>query len=546
MKRILIGSAPVFTTALILVMLAFYQCYRTTSDLIWTCDMDFDRDMAFIHGILHGNFGQDPNYLGEYLWYNPLLTLIEAGLVLLTKVPSNIFVTRAGAWLNVLGPLTFMLMMVLLFDKKTALAALLSFLFLSTGNMLGWGSATYSPWLYPVCFAQFIFYLNIVFCYVAFTSQQFKWFFMLGVSLGFSFLGHTGPTVIIIFMLLFLQIPRLIQELRSKNQRQLWILIKQGALVFIPFIAVSLPMLYYIIGKYHLDIVNRITVEHLEGPFLPVNFLDLLRENFTVTLLVAAFGFMWFYRKATDSILRKILFYWLISCIFLFIYTTIIPTVQNQFGILLPGIVPSFHFFFYLKALESVFFGIGMIVLFEYLVTKLKGMFKWSFAGKKADHTLLFCCIIIIIAVLYFPVYAKRDDFTFLRNKVLSKESNTDAIQVYSYIIQNMPDTTVILCEIDNSIFPVMATGRKMVAIYSTFSNPYISFEKRESDRNNMLSYLAAGKPESARELFETYSVDALLIENRTLKNLQNSHVLFPQPVYQNEKFSIFNRYKPT
>ncbi|MEO6852220.1 MAG: hypothetical protein ABI203_08565, partial [Mucilaginibacter sp.] len=65
------------TAAVILLALAFIQCYRTVHDLHWAFEPDFDRDIGYIRSTLDGHFGADPNYAGEYMWYNPLLYLSE-------------------------------------------------------------------------------------------------------------------------------------------------------------------------------------------------------------------------------------------------------------------------------------------------------------------------------------------------------------------------------------------------------------------------------------------------------------------------------------
>ena len=86
---------------IILLAIAFFQCYRTTYDLHWAYDTDFSRDMAFIQNSLDGHFGKDPNYMGEYLWYNPLLFSIETAIVRISGLPINVVVTQAGAYLNI-------------------------------------------------------------------------------------------------------------------------------------------------------------------------------------------------------------------------------------------------------------------------------------------------------------------------------------------------------------------------------------------------------------------------------------------------------------
>src|ERR1700704_2737020 len=102
--------AGFIAASIALLALAFFQCYRITHDLHWAYDTDFDRDMAFIRNSLEGKYGKDPNYVGEYLWYNPLLFSIETFLVKITGLPINVLIVRAGIYFNVLGPIAFAIM----------------------------------------------------------------------------------------------------------------------------------------------------------------------------------------------------------------------------------------------------------------------------------------------------------------------------------------------------------------------------------------------------------------------------------------------------
>src|SRR5258707_814742 len=75
----------------LMLLLAFVQGFRTTHDLHWAADADFDRDISYVQGTLDGHFGMDPSYAGEYLWYNPLLFSVEtAQLGSIPKWPSSV------------------------------------------------------------------------------------------------------------------------------------------------------------------------------------------------------------------------------------------------------------------------------------------------------------------------------------------------------------------------------------------------------------------------------------------------------------------------
>ena len=69
----------------VLILAALVQCYRVIHDLHWASEPDFDRDIAYIRTTLMGNYGQDANHAGQYIWYNPLLFLSQTFIV---KLPA--------------------------------------------------------------------------------------------------------------------------------------------------------------------------------------------------------------------------------------------------------------------------------------------------------------------------------------------------------------------------------------------------------------------------------------------------------------------------
>src|ERR1700678_1682038 len=110
----------------VMLALACIQCYAAAKDIHWFFDPDYYRDMSCVQQNLHGDFGKDPNYLGAWLWYNPLLTGIETIIVRITGLPLNVTFAQAGVWLNLLAPMTFTLMLATIFDWRVAAARLLS------------------------------------------------------------------------------------------------------------------------------------------------------------------------------------------------------------------------------------------------------------------------------------------------------------------------------------------------------------------------------------------------------------------------------------
>ncbi len=524
---------------IIMILVAFVQCYRTIHDLHWGSEPDFDRDIAYIRTTLNGHFGLDANYAGQYMWYNPLLFLSEWLIVKLTGLPINIVVVRSGAFLNVLGPITFFIMVLKLFDFKTALAALLSFLFLALGSLPCWGGGTYSPWMISDTFVQFLFYINIIFCYKAFSTQQMSWFVLLGASIGITFLGHSAPTIIIILILIVLQAQKVISALRQKEYKAIGTYLLQGVVTAVPFLICASPFLYFVWGKYDFHFVNRAILECAPGIFERKDSVALVKANITFSLLIAIIGAVWFFRKYDNKLIRKIIFSWLFITAFMYVYESVVPTANKLYGIHLPDTIPAFHYFFYLKTLQSIFFAFGFIFLFQWAAELIPAISKRK--NNPGFMSNLFIVTILFYMIAYFPFYSKRFDFSDLRQACIDKGNEKDKIEVYHFIEKNVPLENVLLCEHGLSLFPVMPTAIKMVSVETYFSNPYISYDQRESDRNKMLSYLTGDAPADAAKLFSQYNVSIVLLNNQDYAKFKAPAFASNKVIFSNSSFTLMS-----
>jgi hypothetical protein len=524
---------------IVMILAAFVQCYRTVHDLHWASEPDFDRDIAYIHSTLNGNYGQDPNIAGQYMWYNPMLFLFESLIVKFTNIPVNIVVARAGAFINLLSPVAFFFMAVKLFDFRVGLAALLSFLFLVNGNLPCWGGATYSPWLISDTFSQFLFYISIFFCYKAFAEQKLFWFIILGASLGLTFLGHSAPVFIIILIMISIQGQKVIKALMSKEYPVIGKFFLQGFATIIPFIVFAFPFLYYVYGKYHFHFINHEILECAPGIFARKETLTLLKLNVTFSLLISVIGLVWFYKKFENPILRKIVWNWFFICLVMYVYESAVPTANHILHIKLPDTIPAFHYFFYLKALQSVFFGFGFVFLLSKLVQWINSLKKKSFTVKYSNNLVIVC--LLLYTLFYYPIYSKRADFVDLREQAIQKGNEKDKIEVYDFITKNVQLDNVLLCEHDLSLFPVMPTGIKMVSVETFFSNPYISYIQRESDRNKMLTYLSLGAPDDAAKLFHDYKVSLILLTNQDYAKYKTPAFATDKVIFKNGSFTLMS-----
>ncbi|MBS1668070.1 MAG: hypothetical protein JST58_11895 [Bacteroidetes bacterium] len=539
------NKAVFVAAAIILLLMAFVQCYKTTHDLHFAFDVDFDRDIGFARGTMNGHYGEDPNYKGEYLWYNPMLFTIEAAISKWTSTPINVVVVRAGAYLNLLGPICFFLMAAYFFGMEVALGSLFAFLFVPAALANGGECYNYSPWLYPFCFAQFVFFIDMVLCYKAFLSQKYSWFIWLGVAIGLSFLAHAAPVILIILIMGSIQGRKILASMIAKSYVQIKKYFFQGTLCAIFFILAASPLLYYIVGKYHLHTINRSPMDYTDGMFYLSHYMEMIKENLSISFLVALIGFIWFYKNFHQQLIRRMIFDWLLFAIIMYIYASLVAYFDySQYGIHLPGTVPSYHYYFYLKMVEWVFFGFGFVFLTKWLVNAVVGFLtkqKYQFAA--LYPAIIFSFLLLCLAIVMYPSYQKRPEFVSMRNLSLVKERDKNKVELYHFILKDIPEDKVILCEAMDtiSLFPVMATARKTVAVAGTFSNPYVDFYERENDQTNMLLYLKNGEPVTAKHLFSKYDVDFVLLAN---KRAIDYHALEPMTgkiVFRNDGFVMYS-----
>jgi hypothetical protein len=289
--------------------------------------------------------------------------------------------------------------------------------------------------------------------------------------------------------------------------------------------------------------INRAPFEYVGFIFTVKSFGDLIKANVNLTFFISLAGIYWFYRYVQNRILRNIISSWLLVCLFMYCYSTLVPLLHHRLHIDLPVTVPSFHYFFYLKALESVFFGMGLV----YLLPSAVRWLSERMSSQKTNYSLkrigpfIWVTLIILFSLAYYPIYSKRSDFTYLRELALQRESEKTKLEVYYFIKDHISPDKVILCELGQSMFPVMASGRKMVATTFTFSNPFVDFDQREKDRDEMLSYLVTGKSESDKQLFAKYQVSYILLSSSQFRKLLPDLAHNCKLVFRNGSFCLLS-----
>jgi len=386
-------------------------------------------------------------------------------------------------------------------------------------------------------FTQSLFYVDVILCYKAFTTGKYSWFAILGSMLGVTFLSHTAPTLLMILVMVTLQVRNSIAAVKQNDYRALQRYISQGILTCLLFIVFAMPLLYFVVGKYHLHFLNYEPSELVEELFIFRSLPQLLKMNLSIALLIALIGGVWAFSSVKPPVIRRIIFAWPVATVFLFVYSTAVSSLSRNYNIHLPGTVPSFHYFFYLKAAQSVFFGLGAVFLIQLAID------TWSALKKPIVRKLVFLIVFLGYAAAYYPVYRDRWDFTYNRRMNLEQDKYIDRIKTYHYIVDSIPQNDVILCEENAELFPLMPTARKMVCIGIPYSNPYVDFWQRHNARDSMLSALKTGRPSDAKQLFDKYEVNYVLLSNANFGTPSASGLDF-RLQFKTDSFSLYRLIK--
>ena len=80
-----------------------------------------------------------------------------------------------------------------------------------------------------------------------------------------------------------------------------------------------------------------------------------------------------------------------------------------------------------------------------------------------------------------------------------------------------------------------------MVSVETYFSNPYVSYDQRESDRVEMLGYLTTGEPAAAQKLFAEYNVKDILLSNDDFAKYKAPDFASSKVIFKNASFTILS-----
>ena len=285
--------------------------------------------------------------------------------------------------------------------------------------------------------------------------------------------------------------------LEFRKTRSSVILKKIGIFAF-SSILFALPLIYFLVFVHHLKTLNYAPNTWL-GSF---NISNLIADNVNIALLIAAIGLV---TLPQNKISKRILRLWICGAAVFLIYSLAVTYFSRKQIAYLPAFVPWFHFYFYLKAAETVLFGYGLVKLCELLFVEP-------------------VVVVSAVTVMLFPAYMTRPDFMEDRKSALLHAQRFREIAAYHWIREHTEPRDVFLSSDYHSLFVINPAGRKTVCTKKEFSNPFVNFRKRDADRNQMFNYLRKNHHTEFQELAENYSLDYVISTDQTfvLSLLQN------------------------
>jgi hypothetical protein len=431
--------------------------------LAWPYADDNFRDIAQAQTALDGHPFHDPYYVGERVWYNPLVPWVIASGSWLTGIEPTRLHVHAGPWLNLIGPIAFWALAVRLFGRGPGLVALLVFLFVNGPTGPSRDNATYGPWLFGATLGQGLFYLAVLALHIAGEQRSHRSAALAGCLAGVTLLCHTAPATILACIALATLRPRA--------------LVTWGAAALL----ISSPFLYVVAVHYGGHVRNYAPAAG--GPWLTasvVRFPELVAAN--AFLLVTA---------TAGVVLRRhrLLGTWLGVSLALLAYglwCDLNPT--------LPRLVPNLHFWRYASAAMTIYAGVAIWWLLTSLTT--------------TRLTAITALASVASVGLLYPRYLERPDWW---GRATAQRRSPDLARLTRELRTTTDPGTVVLASAPLSLEVAGPAGRQVIALDPLFSNPYVDVGSRTADRDAMFAALDDGEAPHFRALARRHGVTAVI-----------------------------------
>jgi hypothetical protein len=152
---------------------------------------------------------------------------------------------------------------------------------------------------------------------------------------------------------------------------------------------------------------------------------------------------------------RRIILAWIGSCIVLLAYAYVWQAFLAR-GVVLPSVVPGFHFAGLLESGEAVLFGVGVASAVQFASN------AWT-RGRMRFEPIVLCLLLIASATAVWPRWVRRPDFTSARIESLGMYLGPDFTGMFRWIRSSSQPDDVFLAPENLSLSVIGAAGRKVV-----------------------------------------------------------------------------------
>jgi hypothetical protein len=276
---------------------------------------------------------------------------------------------------------------------------------------------------------------------------------------------------------------------------------------------VCAPFLVPLILRYGLHTENS-----LPSRFGGVWPREILRAHWSFRSIGVGAGALWLAVQLGP--LRRIEGRWLALVLALLasvgglFYGIVVQKLELR-GVVLPLLFPTFHFQFYLLALECLLFGPGLVWLgrrlHDYVMERKGAIPALGAVARLEPYRGPLCALLLLL--LSAPSYQSREDFVLwpAESRRLAADEATRA--VYEWARTHLETNDVVLADTRLGMFGIVAAGHAVVSTYQTMSNPYVAFEPREAARQAMYAQLRSGDHDAFSRSAASYGVTYVIAE---------------------------------
>jgi len=208
---------------------------------------------------------------------------------------------------------------------------------------------------------------------------------------------------------------------------------------------------------------------------------------------------------------RNVMLIWPALALLLLAYNYLGQWVGAR-GVMLPQLVPGYHFLLYLIAAGHVFFGLGVVYLLRHL---LQWLGRFPLLQRRVEHPwalpVLTGLIVLLLFVAHYRDFRVWHGFTRDRTVAQKRVARADNYAPYHWVREHAGPRAVFLCDDFVGLFCVAPAGGKVVASSAEFMSPYVDYVPRAAAREGLWQALRTGDGERFFALVAEFGVTHVL-----------------------------------